>query len=79
MDPLLAAGAPIVLALVQTIAPIVSDRWKPAVSLAFGMLVAAAYAFSGELSWPQVPLSGLMVGLAASGLYSGTRTTVLNR
>lgn len=79
MDPLTAVAAPIVLALVQVLAPIVADRWKPAVSLLLGLVVVAAIAASGELPWPQVPLTGLIVGLAASGLYSGTRATVLNR
>ncbi len=79
MDPLTAVAAPIVLALVQTLAPIVADRWKPAVSLLLGLVVVAAIAASGGLPWPQVPLTGLIVGLAASGLYSGTRTTVMNR
>ncbi len=74
MDPLTAAAAPIVLALVQTLAPVVQDRWKPAVSILLGLVVVAAIAASGELPWPQVPLTGLMVGLAASGLYSGGRT-----
>lgn len=79
MEPIVAAAAPIVLALVQTVAPLVADRWKPSVSLLFGLLVVAAIAASGEIAWPQVPLTGLVVGLAASGLYSGTRTTVMNR
>lgn len=76
MDPLIAAGAPIVLALVQTFAPIVADRWKPALSILLGLAVVAAFAASGELIWSQVPLTGLTVGLAASGLYSGGRTTI---
>ena len=74
MDPLIAAGAPIVLALVQTLAPVVHDRWKPAVSILLGLVVVAAIAASGELPWAQVPLTGIVVGLAASGLYSGGRT-----
>ncbi len=74
MEPLTAAAAPIVLALVQTLAPVVADRWKPAVSIILGIVVVAAIAASGELSWHQVPLTGITVGLAASGLYSGGRT-----
>lgn len=74
MEPLVAAAAPIVLALVQAFASITADRWKPALSIALGLAVVAAIAASGELPWHQVPLTGITVGLAASGLYSGGRT-----
>lgn len=76
MDPLLAAGAPLVLGLVQAFRPVVADRFLPILSLVLGLGVVALYAVSGGIPWAQTPLAGLMVGLSASGLYSGSRATV---
>ena len=74
MDPLVAAAAPLALGLVQALSGVLPDRWKPVVSIATGVAAIAAYAAAGHISWADVPLAGIMAGLAASGLYSGGRT-----
>lgn len=76
MDPLIALGAPLVLGLVQSVRPVIDERWLPLVSLGCGMATAALFALSGYVTWPESPLTGIMIGLAASGLYSGSRTTL---
>jgi hypothetical protein len=76
MDPIIAAGAPLVLALVQAFRPITDDRWLPLVSLFCGGCGAVLFAIAGQIPWQEAPLSGIMIGLAASGLYSGSRTTL---
>lgn len=76
MEPILVAGAPLVLGLVQTLHPVIPDRWRPVASLLCGWVVAVAFAASGQIAWTELFLAGLMVGLAASGLHSGARTTI---
>jgi hypothetical protein len=53
-------------------------RWAPAVALGLGVALSlgyrAALGMPEGAAWAQAALSGLALGLAASGLYSGTRT-----
>lgn len=76
MDPILVAGAPLVLGLIQALHPVIPDRWRPIASVICGWIVAVIFASSGQVAWTDTPLAGLMVGLAASGLHSGARTTI---
>ena len=52
-------------------------RWAPAMALGLGLAVSlgyqAALGMPAGAAWAQAGLSGLALGLAASGLYSGTR------
>ncbi|MBI2723859.1 MAG: hypothetical protein HYX50_02245 [Chloroflexi bacterium] len=67
------AAAPFVTALVAAItaaAPVIPRRAYPLVALAVGIAwVCAAQAAMGGLRW-SAPLTGIVAGLAASGLYS---------
>lgn len=72
-------GVPVVIALVQAVKPFVSDdRWWPVLAVGFGVVwnVGAAVALgardTGQLG--QAALIGVVIGLAAAGLYSGSRT-----
>ena len=53
------------------------DRWAPAVSLATG--VGAAFLFPPAMVPMNEIAAGILSGLAASGLYSATKTTVMGR
>ncbi len=68
------AAAPVVTALVEAIGravPALSRRWYPLIAIALGVAWSSAVAFAqGEFAW-SAPLVGVVVGLAASGLYSG--------
>lgn len=72
-------GVPVVIALVQAVKPFVGDdRWWPLLAVGFGVAwnVGAALALGardgGVLG--QAALIGVVIGLAAAGLYSGSRT-----
>jgi hypothetical protein len=64
---------PVVVGLVHVVRKVgLSTKYAPVVSLAFG--VVCAYLVGGSAT--TVIISGIVVGLSASGLYSGTKTTV---
>jgi len=73
------AGAGVVVALVELVkrlAPGLEDRWYPLVALAAGIAVnLAVRPWSGVTIWAAV-VTGIVVGLAASGLYSGGKAVV---
>ncbi len=68
------AAAPVVTALVAAIGqavPALSRRWYPLIAIVLGVAWSSAVALAqGEFDW-SAPLVGVVVGLAASGLYSG--------
>lgn len=67
-----AATVPIIVALTQMVKMTgwVKDKYAPFVSIGFGILIAFLFAHeTGDLS--ANILSGILFGLAASGLYSG--------
>lgn len=68
------AAAPLIMALVAAtgaLAPRLPRRAYPAVAVAYGVAwQSAAAAVLGSWS-PAAPLAGVVIGLAASGLYSG--------
>ena len=53
------------------------DRWAPLISMACG--VGAAFLFPPNMVPVNEVAAGLLSGLAASGLYSGTRATVMGK
>jgi hypothetical protein len=64
---------PIVMALVSLVKIYIDSKWSPLFALAFGI--------SGAILIPDISLSetiidGLVIGLTASGLYSGVRSVV---
>ena len=67
-------AAPIITALVAVIGqalPAMPRRWYPALAVALGIAWNAGVSASlGQLSWGSL-LTGIVAGLAASGLYSG--------
>lgn len=70
------AGVPVVVALVEVVKGVVpglGERWYPVVSLVVGVgfNVAVSWYLGGDLFLAGV--TGLVAGLAASGLYSGGR------
>lgn len=76
LEELFASGAafvPLIVALVEGAKQAgLPTRWAPLVSLVLGLLVGIIYVAPTDPR--QAVLVGLMVGLAASGLYSGTKT-----
>jgi hypothetical protein len=64
---------PVVLGLVSIVKMYVDSKWAPLAALALG--VATAF-FVPAASVGLTVLQGILVGLAASGLYSGVKTTV---
>lgn len=72
LSPAILALVPIVLGLTAVAKMYVDSRWAPLIALGFGIggafLVPAA-------TIALTVLSGIVVGLTASGLYSGAKTT----
>lgn len=70
------AAAPIIAALLQIVKPFLRDqRWWPVVALALGISWnVLANVDSKEFGWSTAVLLGIVVGLAASGLYSTAKT-----
>jgi len=74
LNPLLLGSIPVVLGVVSAIKKVgLSSRWAPIVSLVLGL--GLSFFLGGDTTF-QVVLQGLVVGLSASGLYSGTKATV---
>lgn len=72
LSPLMLASIPVVLGVVSAIKVAgLPDKWAPVASLVFGLVVAFV---AGGTLLVEV-LGGLVVGLSASGLYSGTKAT----
>ncbi len=73
------AGVPFVVALteaVKVVVPELPSRFYPLVALAWalGVNLLAAHVFS--LPYVEAAVEGVAAGLAASGLYSATRTAL---
>lgn len=69
LSPLALAAVPVVVGFVQVAKDIgLPSRLAPLASIAAG---AGIMALAGLSDWRAVALQGLLVGLAASGLWSG--------
>lgn len=85
MDGLVLYGIPIaalIVGLVEMAKRSLSlpDRWAPVLALALGVVFAVlGWLEFAEASLLEQVLLGLMTGLMAAGLYSGTKATVLNK
>jgi hypothetical protein len=52
-------------------------RYAPAVAVVFGIVFAVAYKIdTANGSWLEAVVTGIMVGLTAAGLYSGSKATL---
>lgn len=67
--------AALVVGLVAIVKPFVTERLAPVVAILFGVLIAFVASFIVSVSWPVIVLGGIALGLAASGLYSGSKAT----
>lgn len=72
---LIALFTPIILAVVELSKKwIANDRWYPIIAILAGVLLS--WFFSDFSATSYKILLGVLSGLAASGLYSGSRTVV---
>lgn len=71
LSPLVLGAIPLTVGLVQVVKIYVLSRWAPLASLVIGIGLVA---LTG-LDWRAVIVQGLIVGLAAAGLWSGAKTT----
>lgn len=64
---------PVVIGVVAVVRKVgLARRYAPLASIVIGILGCSLLGGS----WTEVILAGVIVGLSASGLYSGTKTTV---
>lgn len=66
------AVVPIVVALTSLAKMYIDSRWAPLISLALG--IASAFVVPSVAFFGSPLLGGIVIGLAASGLYSGAKT-----
>lgn len=72
-SPIILALVPVVIGLTSLAKMYMPSKYAPIVSLALG--VAGAFLFPASTIAVTI-LSGVVVGLTASGLYSGTKATI---
>lgn len=69
------AMIPVVLGLVEVMKRLgLPTKWAPLASLALGLVFSFFYLAPGEPG--KAILTGIVVGLGASGLWSGSKTTM---
>lgn len=77
---LIAGGSALllILALVQVIKTVFSldTKFAPIAAIILGLIFSIAYSFYGETVTYEAIIRGLIVGLSAIGIYSGTKNTV---
>jgi hypothetical protein len=72
LSPLTLATIPIIVGVVSVLKTVgVPSKWAPLISLVLGLGVAVLV----ETSLPIRILGGLIIGLSASGLYSGAKAS----
>jgi uncharacterized membrane protein (DUF441 family) len=70
--------APIILGIVQALKMSdIPDKYAPIISIFVGVIIA--FITNEATLWGQNILSGLVYGLSASGLYSGTKSVMQQR
>ncbi|MBS4209453.1 hypothetical protein [Bacillus sp. FJAT-50079] len=52
----------------------VNKKYLPFIALAIGIIIGVVYV--AAMDWKQGVLVGMMLGLSASGLYSGAKSTM---
>lgn len=71
LNALVLGAIPMTLGLVAVAKTYMNSRYAPLASLAIGIGLVA---LTG-IAWQAVIVQGILVGLAASGLWSGAKTT----
>jgi len=72
-SPLIVAIIPVVIGLVQVVKQIgLPTKFAPLASIVFGLGLVTLT----SVTWPVAIVQGIIVGLAASGLWSGSKTTL---
>lgn len=75
LSPLALGAIPVTIGIVQVLKLLIPDsKYAPVVALAIGI---GLMALTG-IAWQAFIVQGLIVGLAASGLYSGTKSVLSN-
>ena len=75
INPLVIAAIPVALGLVQVAKTLkVPSKFAPLVSIAIGIILML---FVPDLAWQAIGMQGLIVGLAASGLWSGGKAVAV--
>jgi len=71
-------GVPVVIALVKAteMVLLLSRRWLPVVAIIWGIVLNLALAYILATPYPSAVVWGAIAGLAAVGLFSGTRATL---
>jgi hypothetical protein len=71
------AIVPVIVAIVQAfkMTKWVKEEYAPFLAIGVGILVALLLANDFRAEWSGVILTGILLGLASSGLYSGVKTT----
>lgn len=72
LSPISLALIPVVIGLVSVAKSYVSSKWAPLISLVLG--IGTAF-FVPAATVGLTVLQGILIGLAASGLYSGVKAT----
>jgi hypothetical protein len=71
-----ALAIPLIIAIVQALKMVgLKTKFAPLVSLAVGILLAFIMDHGASLTIGESVLHGILYGLGASGLYSGTKAT----
>lgn len=70
-------AAAIVIGLTQICKKFVADRFIPVISVVLGIILVALGTF--PIFTAKTVVVGIVVGLVASGLWSGTKKTILNK
>jgi L-lactate permease len=71
------SAIPIILGLVKLARMIgLKEKYAPLLTVALGELASITYYFYSNQTWYEAVIVGLILGLSAIGLYSGTRETM---
>lgn len=73
VTPEFLALVPIVMGLVEVAKIYINSRYAPVLSLLLG--IGGAFLIADGITVPVTLLSGIVVGLTASGIYAGTKAT----
>ncbi|MDO9534371.1 MAG: hypothetical protein Q7J85_03340 [Bacillota bacterium] len=67
----------IILGIVQMARTLgLKEKYAPLLTVALGLLASIGYQFYSQQAWYEAVIGGLVIGLSAIGLYTGTRETV---
>lgn len=76
-SPLAIAAIPVALGLVQVIKQLgIPSKYAPATSIGIGIILMVLVP---SLTWQATIVQGIIVGLSASGLWSGSKSVAFNK